>query len=239
MLRLKRAGAHVYATDIWNYPLLDKVEQAILRMRDSEFDRYDNPFEGKSSLHAKFNLPDVLTKLVDDLEGMAGPLSELFRVKLIPDHHRWYFSVFKYGRNDHLSVHVDAGVHPLTELRKHVTGLLYLSDGGGALEMWNGSNCMQPGAGVFELSELIKPFPGKVVFFENNDYAWHGVGIQPSDEPRIVVTVSYLSDEVHTYSNKRQKAYFVPRPGEHWSPETFALRDARADPNRASEVYRV
>jgi hypothetical protein len=57
--------------------------------------------------------------------------------------------------------------------------------------------------------------------------------------PRTIVTVSYLSDAIDAFDNKRQRAFFVPRPGEQWTQDQYDLRNKRADPERYAEVYRV
>jgi hypothetical protein len=208
-------------------------------MPDDAFDRYSNPFEQKYTLRDKFNLPFSLGKLIQMLECDASRFSQLFGIKLYPDLLRHYCGVFKYFKDDKLDVHVDAGIHPKVKQRKHVTAVLYLGNKVAPLELWEGENCTQNDPKLMKLAAAITPEHGTLVVFENNDYGWHGVPICENEGPRIVVTVSYLSDAVNAFENNRERAFFVPRPWEQWTAEQYDLRNRRADPERYREVYRV
>jgi hypothetical protein len=218
---------------------LDRATRTILEMQDDAFDRYNNPFEQKYTLRDKFHLPASLALLIETLEQDASRLSQLFGVRLYPDRLRHYCGVFKYVKGDKLDVHVDAGIHPRVNMRKHVTAVLYLGQQIAPLELWEGENCAQDNPRVIKIANSVTPEHGTLVVFENNDYAWHGVPICDGDGVRIVVTVSYLSDAIDAFDNKRQRAYFAPRPLQHWTPEQYELRNKRADSERYKDVYRV
>jgi hypothetical protein len=147
--------------------------------------------------------------------------------------------VFKYLKGDKLDVHVDAGIHPKVGMRKHVTAVLYLGYEMAPLEFWEGENCTQDNPKLTRLAASIAPEHGTLVVFENNDYGWHGVPICDNGDWRLVVTVSYLSDALHAFENKRERAFFVPRPWERWTAEQYEWRNKRADPERYKEVYRL
>jgi hypothetical protein len=116
--------------------------------------------------------------------------------------------------------------------------VLYFGAGAGDLELWDGAACIVDDPHVFSLIDTIRPGLGTLVLFENTDYAWHGTARNTSDEDRIVLTVSYLSGAIDAFVNKRQRAFFVPRPSEEWSPDTYRLRDLRADAEHFAEAYR-
>lgn len=216
--------------------MLDEVQS----LPREAFDRYDNPFERKWTFRDKTALPDDLNFMLGALESSwLHTARELFNDPgLLPDVTRHYVGLFVYDENDHLAVHVDAGIHPITTQRKAATALLYLGQGDGDLEFWSGSNCTDDNPQVIRLQATIHIAPGMLVLFENDDYAWHGVQ-RNQGEPRIVLTASYLTDDLSKFKNNRQRAYFVPRPNERWLAPMIALRDKRADARAFSEAYRV
>jgi Rps23 Pro-64 3,4-dihydroxylase Tpa1-like proline 4-hydroxylase len=238
-MKLIDDSRHRYTVEEFPYKNLDYVTREILEIPDDAFDRYSNPFEQKYALRDKFRLPDSLGLLIQALEQDASRFSEIFGVHLYPDLLRHYCGVFKYMQGDKLDVHVDAGIHPQTKTRKHVTAVLYLGQELAPLELWEGENCTQDNPQLIRVAASIEPQHGTLVVFENNDYGWHGVPICDSEGLRIVVTVSYLSDGIEAFDNKRQRAFFVPRPWEQWTAEQYELRNKRADPERYKEVYRV
>jgi 2OG-Fe(II) oxygenase superfamily len=238
-MNLINHGGHRYTVEQFHYEGLESVTRTILEIQDDAFDRYNNPFEQKYALRDKFRLPPSLDLLIQSLEHDASRFSQLFGVALYPDLRRHYCGVFKYIKGDKLNVHVDAGIHPQVKLRKHVTAVLYLGNEMAPLELWEGENCAQDDPAITRVADCIAPDHGTLVVFENNDYAWHGVPTCDSEDPRTIVTVSYLSDAVNAFNNKRQRAFFVPRPWEQWTPEQYELRNKRADPERYREVYRV
>ena len=86
----------------------------------------------------------------------------------------------------------------------------------------------------------ILPKFNTLFFFECNDYSWHGnpsrVNIK-NDEKRILLTISYLSENFKDL-NKREKAFFVPRPEDPFDEEKDKLRFLRADPKKYKDIYR-
>lgn len=249
-----------YHVEQWaNLTQLKVARHEIRGMPDHEFDRYASPFEAKLTLRDKSARGfDAWSELMGELESndWLEYVSGLFGVELVADRWRHYAGVFRYLPDDHLGVHVDAAIHPISGLRKHVTLVLYFGAGGGDLELWRGASCgygdyhnhatdwkhsEERGQWEPQLNEVIDsiaPTLGRIVMFECNDYAWHGTARNDQDEDRLVMTVSYLSAGIDAFANKRKRAFFVPRPSEEWAPETYALRDLRADPERYAEAYR-
>lgn len=229
--------------ELSNIPELacDNALQAIQAMPNSDFDELVNPFESKLVVRDKFNLPSDVEYALTKLEGMVVELAEFHKIKsLMCDEQRHYAGVFKYRRDGYLFPHVDAGIHPATGKRKHITVLLYLGEcEGGELEFWSGDNCAGEDPKLHELLYTIKPEHGKVVVFVNNDYAWHSAAKNTGDSDRIVMTVSFLSDEVDAFDNKRQRAFFAPRPNEVWTPEMYELRNKRSSSTDYASVYRA
>jgi hypothetical protein len=246
---ITQAGQRYVVEQYQHVARLKQARAEIRAMPPERFDRYDNPFEAKLTLRDKsgmfvdrFSL-NAWSTIMEELESndWLEHVSELFGVELVADRWRHYAGVFRYLPGDHLGVHVDAGIHPASGLRKHVTAVLYFGAGAGDLELWQGTHCNEVTSErplLHEVIDTIRPGLGTVVLFENNDYAWHGTAHNTSDEDRIVLTVSYLSAAIDAFANKRQRAFFVPRPSEEWSVETYALRDLRADAEHFAEAYR-
>lgn len=251
-IRIESRGGHRWYSD---NPVLRSGNDNDLRYRDlcdwalrdvtampgNKWDRLANPFEAKWLLHDKMNLPANLAAGIAMLEREVKRAAEIFEIpSLAVDPTRYWAGVFRYGRGDHLAAHVDAGIHPPSKKRKHVTALLYLGYGMGDLELWEGGDCNDPAPKLTNLVAWIPPTHGQLLVFENGDRGWHGASINHSDMERIVLTVSYLSDEVTGggINNMREKAFFMPKPGEVWDADTYALRDKRADMVGAAGVYR-
>jgi hypothetical protein len=229
-----------FAIGYWDSTEANAAAAAIEAIDDPAFDRYDNPFEQKWALRDKFRLPPAVDAIVHGLERAYMDVGRLLGAELIPDRGRHYMGVFRYEPGDRLDVHVDAGIHPGTGHRKHATILVYLGNGAGNLELWEGTSSTDEVAPrVRGVIDVIPPSHGRVVLFENNDHAWHGVRPNSEGSGRLVVTVSYLSLAIDRWDNRRERAFFVPRPDEEWDEATYALRDVRADPDRHAEVYRA
>lgn len=216
---------------------------AIKALSDAAFDELNNPFEQKLILRNKqsVDLPPDIEYLFSWMEDQQSFLSERFSIDLIPDVTRHYAGIFRYRPGDSLAVHVDAGIHPENGLRKHVTLVVYLGDCySGAFELWSGESAAEEDPRLFIGSVVpLYPYHGRMLAFVNDDHAWHGARPNLSYTERIVATVSFLSTEVDAFANKRERAFFVPRPDETWDAETYRLRDLRATNSGVKNVYRV
>lgn len=238
---MNEAYGHRYYVLDWEGSRFDEALVAIQALPNAAFDRYENPFEAKWTLRDKFRLPEEVDVIVRNLEQAQKSFAQQkFFTRIERDTSRHYCGVFRYEPGDFLKVHVDAGIHPTAKKRKQVTAILYLGEAdGGDLELWSGTDCTDEDPRVLQCIARIKPKHGRFVFFENNDFAWHGVRPITGSRERVVVTVSYLYDgAVNEFRNMRERAFFVPRPGEHWSQETLDLRDKRADSQQYAEAYK-
>lgn len=108
--------------------------------------------------------------------------------------------------NSSQKIHSDARIHPISNLRKEITCLLYLNKDydrikdEGCLEIWDDDMklCMHE----------IEPLNNRLVLFLNNDMSYHGVPLVKSE--RKSITWSILSNK--TAASNRSKALFVSRP---------------------------
>lgn len=210
---------------------------------DHRFDRYENPFERKWTWRDKHAFPTAVEAVIRNMEdGLLDAAHSLMPpdCELSVDHTRHYTGAFVYEHGDYLNVHVDAGIHPASGWRKAVTALVYLSPGA-PLEFWEGDSCVEEEPRLLDAVMTLKPRAGTVVLFANDDWAWHGVPVQLSTDPRALLTVSFLTRFISPalgFANKRERAFFVPRPNEDWSTKMYAIRDRRADPEHYHEAYR-
>ena len=224
------------------------IQEEILGIPESAWDRYDNPFEQKYTLRDKNAFPPLLNRLFHQFESpeFVDHLSEICGYRLVRDPTRNFWGVHKYKTGDKLDIHVDAGLHPTTHQKKQLTLGMYLSKNwkeeyGCQLEAWRGDSVGTEFPRIYEKVESIAPNFNRAVMFTCNDYAWHGNPVSagcPSDACRIFVTISYLSDEHHD-TNKRTKAYFVARPDDLPDPDKDRLRPLRADPENCRDIYRL
>lgn len=238
---------HIFMDNFLKEDIAHQVQQEILDLDLSNFDRYDNPFEQKYTLRDKDKYPTSLKSLMVRLTSteFVQELSHIVGYNLINDPDRNFWGVHVYKPGDKLDIHVDAGKHPRQDLKKQVTLGIYLSSNwkesyGCHLEVWDGDNSKSDNAKIHKCITKIAPMFNRLVVFTCDDNSWHGNPIpcdSPDDARRIFVTLSYLSNN-QDYENHRQKAFFVPRPQDTPNPEKDRLRFLRADPIKYKEVYR-
>jgi Rps23 Pro-64 3,4-dihydroxylase Tpa1-like proline 4-hydroxylase len=220
------------------------LQEEILNIPESDWDRYNNPFEQKYTLRDKYNFPSNLTLLFEELqsEDFISKLSTLCGYKLILDDTRNFWGVHKYDSGDKLDIHTDAGLHPINKLKKQLTLGIYLSSNwkkeyGCELEIWKGDK-----NSISEKIASIEPYFNRLIIFTCNDYSWHGnpepVTCIYNNTKRIFVTISYLSENF-TDDNKKVKAYFVSRPTDPIDLEKDKLRLLRSDSDKYKEVYNL
>ena len=222
-----------------------QLQNEILQISDSEWDRYDNPFEQKYTLRDKFKFPLYLTHLFNKLTSkeFVSELSNLTGVNLILDETRNFWGVHKYDTGDKLDIHLDADYHPTLLLKKEITLGIYLSNDwkeeyGCELEIWEGNK-----TSIFKKVVNLAPIFNRLIIFKNNDVSWHGnpePANSPKDSKRIFVTLSYLCNECNLEEkNKRVKALFVARPDDIPDEEKDKLRLLRTDPIKYKEIYNL
>lgn len=231
-----------------NQNFASDLQKEILNIPQEAWDRYNNPFEQKYTLRDKFNFPQKLTQLFDELtsDTFVSNLSKLVGYNLLLDTTRNFWGVHTYGQADKLDIHVDAGLHPTLQLKKQLTLGIYLShqwkeEYGCQLEIWKGENASKNDAKLLEKVDSIAPLFNRLILFTCNDYAWHGnpdPANCPEESRRIFITISYLSDNFED-DNKRTKAFFVARPNDPFNKEKDDLRLLRADPEKYKEIYRL
>lgn len=225
-----------------------ELQSEIINSSQSNFDRYDNPFEKKWTFRDKNNFPTKCKEIFDYFNSneFISELSILAGITLIKDPTKNFWGIHKYDIGDKLDIHVDAGMHPSTKLKKELTLGLYLSKNwkeeyGCDLELWRGDNSKNNDAKIYECVHKISPIFNRLVLFKCDDYAWHG-NPHPTqnskDSMRIFLTISYLSNRTD-FENKRQKAFFVKLPDEPENEEKDKLRLLRADPDKYKEIYRT
>uniref|UniRef100_A0A6C0II92 Prolyl 4-hydroxylase alpha subunit Fe(2+) 2OG dioxygenase domain-containing protein n=1 Tax=viral metagenome TaxID=1070528 RepID=A0A6C0II92_9ZZZZ len=241
---------HCVIEEILNYDFAVNCQDEILNITNDLWDRYDNPFEQKWTLRDKHHLPlncNILFNILTSNE-ILDILSNIVGVKLYNDPNKNWWGIHKYNNGDYLDIHSDAGIHPVTKQKKHVTLGIYLSknwkeENKGHLELWDGDNIINSDVHIFKCFKQILPTFNKMIMFTNNNNAWHGNPdpvIINKDETRIFLTISYLSEK-HTdgMENNREKAFFIKRPEDLDNIEKDTLRFIRADSNKYKEVYRL
>lgn len=224
-----------------------EIQDEILNIPDEDWDRYDNPFEQKFTLRDKNKLPSKCQELYNYLESQEfiEYFSDVVGFKLIKDEYKNFWGIHKYHDGDYLDIHVDAGIHPKNKLKKQVTLGFYFSknweeENQGHLEIWSGDNASKDDAKIYECVDRVLPKLNTMFYFECDDFSWHGNPTRvvcKNGERRILLTISYLSENFNDL-NKRQKAFFVPRPEDPVDEEKDKLRFLRADAEKYKEVYR-
>lgn len=202
------------------------------------YDRYDNPFEAKWVLKKHIPLLEDIYALME-----SAMLAQYEAAGVMRDIHKHYYGLFVYQPGDFTRIHVDAGIHPISKLKKFVTLVLYLTDA--EIDFWAGQRCTIDNPRALRRVATVSLQPRELIMFQNTDIAWHSV--EPVTSTRIAITLSGVCSPINLrnstlselWQNQRERAYFVPNPDEVWTPELTALRDKRADPEKYHEVYRV
>lgn len=221
------------------------------------FSRYDNPWEHKTILNKK--LPSVLAMGGDGINPVFDIREAVIATCLERMRHNcrflekalqfssyepyvWevdatyhYDGVFIYGPGDSLAMHLDAGIHPTNGLRKHATAVLFLTTSHATFVLANKEPWPMGQFGDPDMFPVtIDPLANRLVCFVNDDNAWHGVPAEVwPDERRVVLTVSFMSQAVDLYANKRTRAYFADTD----DPAIDAMRDERS--REGHDLYRV
>jgi Rps23 Pro-64 3,4-dihydroxylase Tpa1-like proline 4-hydroxylase len=247
----KKPYPHYYQNNILDEQFAKELQSEIMNLPIEMFDRYDNPFEQKYTLRDKNKYPPKLQSLINYLisDVFVSKLSSFTGHQLLVDTTKNFYGVHMYKENDKLDIHVDAGIHPVLNLKKQITLGIYLSynwtyENGCALEIWDGDDSHVDKPKIYECVTKIHPMFNRLILFTCTDNAWHGnpdpVHIENNiNSKRIFITLSYLSNEIENYNNKRKKAYFIARPNDPEDLNKDKLRDLRANPETCNLVYRT
>jgi len=226
-----------------------KLSEEIFSIDNGKYQRYSNPFENKYFITDKYSLPFMCENLWKYLNSplFLEKLSKLLGIQIYPDEVRLWTSVHKFVNGDYLKIHTDAGCSPFSKKKKEATLGLYLTQNwnenyGCELEIWNGDDIQEENIPVLhECARKIKPVNNRIVIMQCSDNSWHGVPEQcdiPKNAERIFFTVSYISDRTN-FLNKREKAYFCPRPCDLWDKETMELVKKRCNISTAKDIYQM
>ena len=95
--------------------MAESLQEEILNLPDSAWDRYDNPFEQKYTLRDKYTFPPLANKLFEELQSdkFMIHLSEICGYKLMIDPTRNFWGIHKYNIGDRLYIHVNTGLYPI------------------------------------------------------------------------------------------------------------------------------
>jgi Rps23 Pro-64 3,4-dihydroxylase Tpa1-like proline 4-hydroxylase len=224
-----------------------EIQQEILNLPEEYFDMYDNVCEKKKIFRDKNQISGKLKEFFDKMmtSEMLDHLSQIVGFKLINDDIKHYWGVHVFTKNSKLGVHVDAGFHPQTGLKKQLTLGYYLSSNweksyGSNFEIWNGESAHLEMPQLKNLSNSVEPLFNRALIFTCNDFAWHGVSEEspekPDDAIRIFLTLSYMSENFED-SNKRTRAFFIPRPNDPLENEIWEFSKKRSS-EECKTVYK-
>jgi len=244
---------------IWDayLPLVQarELQECISNLPADKWDQYHNMLESKYTLRNKFSLPPLLEDFFATLNTPEA--LEQWRTWalektgcnyiILSDPHRHYYGVHKFVAGDHLDIHVDAGLHPLSQgtLRKYITFGLYLTseeytaDMGGQLEFWTGTSAALVNPMATVKTHSIDPLFNRAVAFINTDQSWHGAPcVYTGSNPRIFLTLSYLITKIDAYPHLNTRALFVPCAGEELDQEKDEVRRKRVHEQTCTSAYR-
>lgn len=218
--------------------VLDTVFQN--KVYDSRYDRYNNPFEKKWTMHRPF--PGRILNVTDRLirPDTCWWVSRLLDVPIDYGDVRHYGGVFVYQHNDYLKPHCDAGIHPYNSQRKVATACLYLTPA--TLYFYKGDVVWLDNPLIHHIDQILHIPANSLVLFKNHDTAWHEVPLITNNQPRACITVSYMAPpdfKSPFFMNQRTRAYFARHMSIPDSKELAELRDKRASEEHHESVYRM
>lgn len=215
------------------------------------YDRYENPFERKYTLK-KSEFPESVLLFIEAFESndFLNVLKEYYPGKKIcKDEYKHYWGVHKFGNQDMLALHADAGIHPMMNKPKFLTIGFYLNKEwnetiGANLELWEGDSLREETPELHKCSQEIKTKGNTLIMFECSEYGWHGAPNPYKGDieknPRYFVTLSLMLDEDPVnHHNQRKRAYFAKVANIIDSEEISKLRKLRADNNQYANIYRI
>lgn len=232
---------HLVQDDVLDDKLAYSLQEEILNIEEKFWDVCIDPFETKRLLRDKSKIPSKCLELFRYLNSdpFLEQLSVLTGYKLIADDQKYFWGLHKFEDGDYLDIHVDAGVHPKTGLKKRLTLGIYLSkdwkeENKGCIELWSGDNAVNDNAKLNKCEVSVLPKFNRMILFDCNDYSWHGAPEKvscPNGEKRIFLTVSYLCELSSKDENRKKKAFFVQRPDEPYNEEKEKFKLLRAQDN--------
>ena len=235
---------NVIPEDLLKAALYDAF-QALPAPDDPDWVYYHNPLEEKYALNKREKFPELIRLLLDgfyDQETMHR-FEKLLGVKnLQPDPNLLGAGIHKIGNGGKLDIHLDHNRNgKLPGLERKVNAIFWFhpewqDDWGGDLELWS-----EKYGKPHECAVQISPKPGRLALFKAGDRSFHGHPKPltcPIDKYRTSLALYYYSDALED-TQIREKVHFYNLPGEADSPELVSLREARADPKKASSVWRT
>lgn len=203
---------------------------------------YDNPFEKKWVLDKQQYTRSIIGIVMDAMirHETCWWVQRLLNIPIDYGDVRHYGGVFVYQHNDYLKPHCDAGIHPYNGQRKVATACLYLTPA--TLYFYKGDVVWLDNPLIHHIDQILHIPANSLVLFKNHDTAWHEVPLITNNQPRAVITVSYMAPpdfKSPFFMNQRTRAYFARHMSIPDSKELAELRDKRASEEHHESVYRM
>lgn len=160
--------------------------------------------QGMLSISKTSDIPREILKILNFMHDPSGvKIIEKItgEVGLLPDETMRWSGLRVMTPGSRQLIHSDARKHPVNNLRKELTCLVYISDTSddGFFEIWDDdmSRCMHK----------IEPKRNRLVIFKNTETAYHGVPSVVNERRSIIWSVMSEGQ-----CSNRTKALFVRRP---------------------------
>lgn len=186
--------------------------------------RYDNPLERKRICSTWSRFPASVTHLLTVMVREMWE-EEMIPADALPDLSLYGNGMCSMGCADHLDVHLDHDIHPVSGMERKTNAVLFLEDfhkdWEGRLEFWT-SRLVEP-------QIRIVPLANRLVLWKTTDVSYHGVSRLkcPPDIRRKVLTLAWYG--ASSGEAKRPRALFVPTANEISDPIKDELRMRRVE----------
>ena len=233
---------HVVIDNFFNEDVARELRDAFPGPDSSIWHRYDNPLERKRACSDTSRMPPALREavcalcspaMVAAVRAMTGaPETEALQA----DPYCHGGGLHSHGRGEHLDLHLDYSLHPLSGLERRFNLIVYLVDEpwrpeyGGALEL-RGAAPDSAGSLPGERIASVLPAFNRAILFSTTAPSFHGFPSPlacPPEARRNSIALYYLTPP-REGAPTRSKALYVPTPGALDTPELARLREIRAE----------
>ncbi len=196
-----------------------------------EWYKYESPFEKKRSTDNWALFPPNVSHFL--MSTLTGPFIKNIEEQmglegLVADGSLRGGGIHCQEKDSFLGIHADYNIHPKLKLHRRVNGILYMNKEwdptwNGSLELWNST--------MTECVRKIEPSFNRLVLFEINDKAFHGMPdtilCPPTHRRMSLAFYLYSADRPEHEKSPAHSTLFQKRPQDETNEEIEELRRQR------------
>lgn len=210
---------HVLINDFFDLSYAEYLHKNFLTSDNKKILSYNNPIEKKLVIDNFESEPiffDLFEKLnSSNMLSIMQKLTSINNLEKDPTLHG--AGLHLHARGGKLDLHLDYSIHPILKKERRINLIIYMNkdwnvEWGGGIELWSKNNEGFP----LEKKSNISPMFNSAVIFQTSDDSIHGLPTPikcPEGIFRKSIAIYYIS-QAREGANPRQKAVFMPLPGQ-------------------------